>query len=74
MTNANTSPRVAVLIPCFNEELTIADVVSEFRAVLPSADVYVFDNNSTDASVARAEGAHACTLIPHPICHLHGAC
>ena len=59
MTNANTSPRVAVLIPCFNEELTIADVVSEFRAVLPSADVYVFDNNSTDASVARAEGAHA---------------
>jgi glycosyltransferase involved in cell wall biosynthesis len=54
------SSRVAVLIPCFNEEITIADVVRDFRAALPAAEVYVFDNHSTDRSVerARGEGAH----------------
>ena len=51
--------RVAVLIPCYNEELTVAEVVRQFRAELPAADIYVFDNNSTDRTVelARAAGA-----------------
>jgi glycosyltransferase involved in cell wall biosynthesis len=53
-------PRVAVLIPCYNEELTIADVVREFRAELPRAAIYVFDNNSTDRTAAHALAAGAC--------------
>ena len=52
-------PDVAVLIPCHNEELTIADVVSDFRAALPSCRVYVYDNNSTDNTVVRAREAGA---------------
>jgi glycosyltransferase involved in cell wall biosynthesis len=50
---------VAVLVPCFNEEAAIAQVVSDFRTVLPDATIYVYDNNSTDrtAAVARAAGA-----------------
>ena len=51
--------KVAVLIPCFNEEVTIAEVVTEFRAVLPQADIYVFDNGSGDRSVRRATEAGA---------------
>jgi glycosyltransferase involved in cell wall biosynthesis len=52
-------PRVAVLVPCFNEEATIAKVVGDFRAALPQAKVYVYDNNSIDntVEVARAAGA-----------------
>ena len=38
----------AVLIPCYNEEKTIGEVVSSFRNVLPDAKIYVYDNNSTD--------------------------
>src|SRR5205085_237191 len=53
------SPHVAVLIPCYNEELTIAAVVQQFRAELPDAAIYVFDNNSTDRTVAEAEAARA---------------
>ena len=51
--------KIAVLVPCYNEEATIAKVVSDFRAALPGAAVFVFDNNSTDktAAVARAAGA-----------------
>ena len=51
--------RVAVLVPCYNESATIAKVVSDFRAELPEADIYVYDNNSTDgtAEIARAAGA-----------------
>ena len=51
--------RVAVLLPCFNEESAIAKVVGDFRAALPQAVVYVYDNNSTDRTteVARAAGA-----------------
>lgn len=51
--------RIAAVIPCFNEALAIAQVVDEFRAALPEAEIHVFDNNSTDdtASVARACGA-----------------
>jgi len=52
--------RVAVLVPCYNEEATIADVVKAFRAALPHASVHVYDNNSNDrtAEVARTAGAH----------------
>lgn len=52
-------PDVAILIPCYNEEVTIGKVVSDFRRVLPDATVYVFDNNSTDrtAQIAREKGA-----------------
>lgn len=47
----------AVLIPCYNESKTIAKVVSDYRAVLPEADIYVYDNNSTDGTDAnRAQG------------------
>ena len=42
------SKKIAVLIPCYNESQTVAKVVSDFRAALPEADIYVFDNNSTD--------------------------
>jgi hypothetical protein len=52
-------PRVAVLVPCYNEEAAIADVVRAFRSELPEAVVYVYDNNSSDRTVdaARAAGA-----------------
>lgn len=51
--------RIAVLVPCYNEERTIADVVAGFRAALPMAEIYVYDNNSRDRTVevARAAGA-----------------
>jgi glycosyltransferase involved in cell wall biosynthesis len=51
--------RVAVLVPCFNEEIAIGKVVAEFQAALPHAVIYVYDNNSTDKTieVARAAGA-----------------
>jgi glycosyltransferase involved in cell wall biosynthesis len=50
---------VAVLVPCFNEAAAIGKVVADFRAALPSATIYVYDNNSTDdtAKVAAAAGA-----------------
>ena len=51
--------RIAVLIPCYNESQTIAKVVADYRAALPQADIYVYDNNSTDGTdeIARAAGA-----------------
>jgi glycosyltransferase involved in cell wall biosynthesis len=51
--------RVAVLVPCYNEEATIAQVISSFGATLSGAAIYVYDNNSTDRTVeiARAKGA-----------------
>lgn len=52
-------PRVAVLVPCFNEELAVPKVVADFQAVLPGATVYVYDNNSTDRTVEVARGAGA---------------
>ena len=53
------APPVAVLLPCYNEEVTIGRVVRDFRAALPDAVVYVYDNNSTDrtAEIAAAGGA-----------------
>ncbi len=52
-------PRVAVLVPCYNEEVAIPRVVTAFRAALPEATIYVYDNNSKDRTVevARAAGA-----------------
>ena len=50
---------VAVLIPCFNEEAAIAKVIADFQAALPEATIYVYDNNSTDATSAVAAAAGA---------------
>ena len=54
-----TQPRIAVLLPCYNEEAAIAQTVAGFRTALPGATVYVYDNNSRDRTteVARAAGA-----------------
>ncbi|WP_139653435.1 glycosyltransferase family 2 protein [Raoultibacter phocaeensis] len=51
--------RIAVLIPCYNEAVTIGKVVDDFKRELPGAEVYVYDNNSSDgtADIARAHGA-----------------
>lgn len=55
----SVSPRVAILLPCYNEEAAIAQTIADFRAALPDATVYVYDNNSKDrtAEVAAAAGA-----------------
>lgn len=52
-------PRIAVTIPCYNEAVTIAKVIADFKSALPDAEIYVFDNNSTDntAQIARGAGA-----------------
>lgn len=54
-----SAPRVAILVPCYNEATTIAKVVADFRRVLPDATIHVFDNNSVDgtADLARDAGA-----------------
>jgi len=53
------TPRIAVLVPCYNEEAAVRAVIRGFRAALPAATIYVYDNNSSDgtAAAARAEGA-----------------
>jgi cellulose synthase/poly-beta-1,6-N-acetylglucosamine synthase-like glycosyltransferase len=51
--------KIAVLIPCYNESLTIAKVVADTKAALPEAVVYVYDNNSTDGTAALASAAGA---------------
>jgi glycosyltransferase involved in cell wall biosynthesis len=53
------NPKIAVLIPCYNEELTVGQVVRDFRKQLPDADIYVFDNNSSDRTVELARDAGA---------------
>ena len=62
----------AVLIPCFNEELTIGKVIDDFRRELPEADIYVFNNNSTDGQclkkkrlVINEKNRAAVTSWPH---------
>lgn len=57
--DTRASYRIAVLVPCFNEEASIVRVIEDFRKFLPDAVVYVYDNNSTDRTleVARAAGA-----------------
>lgn len=56
---SETPPRIAVLIPCYNEEAAIGQTVADFRAALPMATIYVYDNNSRDQTVARAREAGA---------------
>ena len=51
--------RVAVLIPCYNEAATIGTVITDFRAALPNAAIYVYDNNSTDDTIKEADSAGA---------------
>ena len=46
--------RIAVIVPCYNEEAAIARVVRDFRAALPGAEIYVYDNTSTDNTPERA--------------------
>jgi glycosyltransferase involved in cell wall biosynthesis len=55
-------PVIAVLIPCFNEERTIADVVRRFREALPAATIYVYDNNSSDLTALKARAAGAAVI------------
>jgi glycosyltransferase involved in cell wall biosynthesis len=64
--NILPTERVAVCIPCLNEEATVAEVVQGFRKSLPQAHIYVFDNASTDGTVRRAEKAGA-TVICCPV-------
>ena len=52
--------KIAVLIPCFNEEQTIGKVVRDVKEALPEASVYVYDNNSTDRTAEEAAAAGAC--------------
>lgn len=51
--------KIAVLVPCYNEEKTVGTVVDDFKKVLPGADIYVYNNNSSDktAEIARKHGA-----------------
>lgn len=56
MTNAESSARIAVAIPCFNEAAAIASVIANYRAALPDAELVVFDNNSTDGTGEIARG------------------
>lgn len=55
-----SAPVIAVILPCYNEALTIERVIKDFRQALPEAEIYVFDNNSSDdsAALAREAGAH----------------
>ena len=55
--------KIAVLLPCYNEASTIAKVVTDFRAALPEADIYVYDNNSTDGTAQVAQ--HAGAIVRH---------
>lgn len=56
--------RIALIVPCYNEQAAIRNVVRDFRAALPALDICVFDNNSTDRTgeFARAEGAHVISV------------
>jgi glycosyltransferase involved in cell wall biosynthesis len=56
-------PRIAVLLPCFNEEAAIAGVIADFRRALPTADIFVYDNNSTDSTRQTALSSGAIVRI-----------
>ena len=57
--NKKDEKKIAVLIPCYNEALTVAKVVKDYKKALPNADIYVYDNNSTDGTdeIAKKAGA-----------------
>lgn len=61
------APRIAVILPCYNEAATIAQVIADFRLHLPAANIFVFDNNSSDDTgrIAAAAGAQVLT-VPMP--------
>lgn len=59
MPDHTSPPRVAVLVPCYNEEVAVPLVVAAFRAALPDAAIHVYDNNSSDGTVAAARAAGA---------------
>ncbi len=65
MAEYNPLLRIAVIVPCYNEASTIGLVVEDFQAVLPDAQIFVFDNNSSDATmqVAQAMGAQVHTVL-----------
>ncbi|MDB5382801.1 MAG: glycosyl transferase [Rhodospirillales bacterium] len=54
-----SEPRIAILIPCYNEAVAVARVIDGFRAALPGAEIHVYDNNSTDGTRAAAAAAGA---------------
>jgi glycosyltransferase involved in cell wall biosynthesis len=56
---AHPGAHVAVLVPCFNEERSVAAVVESFHHELPDSDIYIYDNNSTDGTAEAARGAGA---------------
>src|SRR5881392_853841 len=55
----SSAMRVAVLVPCFNEEAAVATVVHDFRKALPGCEIFVYDNNSSDRTIAMAREAGA---------------
>jgi glycosyltransferase involved in cell wall biosynthesis len=57
--------KIAVLIPCYNEALTVGKVVRDYKKALPEADIYVYDNNSTDDTAKLAEKAGAIVVEEH---------
>ena len=57
-----SNKNIAVIIPCYNEEITIHNVIMDFKKYLPSAEIYVFDNNSTDNTVKIAENSGAVVI------------
>ncbi|MBB5208352.1 glycosyltransferase family 2 protein [Chiayiivirga flava] len=57
--DAGAAPRVAVIVPCYNEAVTIAAVIDDFRRALPDAQIFVFDNNSSDSTAAIARDCGA---------------
>lgn len=61
--SSHFSERIAVLIPCYNEEKTVSQVVDNFRHVLPEAEIYVYDNNSNDETARLAAEAGAIVRV-----------
>lgn len=59
MSIETVAPRIAVILPCYNEEMAIAQTVRDFREALPNARIYVYDNNSRDRTREVAEAAGA---------------
>ena len=59
MSALESEHRIAVLVPCYNEALTVGKVIADFRAALPGCTVYVYDNRSSDGTgdIARRAGA-----------------
>ena len=62
--SSKAQPRIAVLLPCYNEEAAIAATVAGFKAALPGAAIYVYDNNSRDRTVEIARQAGAIVRPP----------